>query len=197
MYVNYLQELKEHLHFDQLVVPLPVLQHDAKLVASNKPPYPYSPQEQRDCSTKNTTIWCDASAVSVTVDFRALADVHIPAVMLKKFLRELLEPLLTYDLFEPVTRLHNLDEERQLIEVKRLFREELPEDNYIILKYIIQFLTEVVDHSEQNKMTAMNLSVVFGPNLLWPKGQASLSSMGYLNSFTLYIIENFAELFDR
>lgn len=245
MYVNYLQELKEHLHFDQLVVPLPVLQHDAKLVASNRPPYPYSPQEQRDAPLKtqqfgvtlqhikansgrvippvveNAVEFLRANALDVegifrrspnaatlrevqkmvdegvTVDFGALADVHIPAVMLKKFLRELLEPLLTYDLFEPVTRLHNLDEERQMIEVRRLFREELPEDNYTILKYIIQFLTEVVDHSEQNKMTAMNLSVVFGPNLLWPKGQASLSSMGYLNSFTLYIIENFADLFDR
>ena len=37
-----------------------------------------------------------------------------------------------------------LEEDRQLIEVQRLFREELPKENYVVLKYIIHFLTQVI-----------------------------------------------------
>ena len=42
------------------------------------------------------------------VDFDAINDVHIPAVALKTFLRDLQEPLLTFDLFQPVVRLHSM-----------------------------------------------------------------------------------------
>ena len=33
------------------------------------------------------------------------------------------------------------------------------------------FLVEVVSQSLINKMTSSNLSIVFGPNLLWPQGK--------------------------
>ena len=32
---------------------------------------------------------------------------------------------------------------KQLTEVQRILKDELPEDNYIILKYVFQFLTQV------------------------------------------------------
>lgn len=35
-----------------------------------------------------------------------------------------------------------------------------------LLRYLLVFLWEVVQHSEVNKMTAHNLSVVFTPNLI-------------------------------
>ena len=40
------------------------------------------------------------------MDFADYGDIHVPAAILKKFLRELQEPLMTFDLFEPITRLH-------------------------------------------------------------------------------------------
>lgn len=43
----------------------------------------------------------------LVVNFDEEGDVHIPAVILKTFLRDLAEPLLTFDLFQPVTRLHS------------------------------------------------------------------------------------------
>ncbi|KAK3098771.1 hypothetical protein FSP39_022963 [Pinctada imbricata] len=244
MYVNYLQELKSHLHFDQLVVPKMVLEHDARLVKSNKPSYPYSknetdgplPSQQYGVTlqyikqhygcvippvVEQTVDYIRKNALEVEgifrrsanasilkkvkekfnkgekVDFSVEGDVHIAAVALKTFLRDLQEPLLTYEVYQPVVRLHNLEEDRRLLEVHRILTEELPEDNYAILKYIIQLLTEVVDNSEQNKMTSTNLAIVFGPNLIWPKGQASLSSMGYLNTFAKYLIDSYDQLFDR
>ena len=32
-----------------------------------------------------------------------------------------------------------------------------------------RFLSEIQDHSEDNKMTALNLATVFGPNILRPR----------------------------
>lgn len=36
-----------------------------------------------------------------------------------------------------------LDSEERLTEMKRILTEELPNDNYFVLKYIVHFLTEV------------------------------------------------------
>ena len=35
------------------------------------------------------------------------------------------------------------EQSRQMVELQRMLQDELPEDNYIILKYIMQFLVEV------------------------------------------------------
>ena len=40
--------------------------------------------------------------VGVPVDFDQLGDIHIPAAILKSFLRQLPEPLLTYDLYDHI-----------------------------------------------------------------------------------------------
>ena len=34
-------------------------------------------------------------------------------------------------------------DERQIMEVKRILQDELPDENYVILKYVMQFLVEV------------------------------------------------------
>ena len=52
----------------------------------------------------------------------------------------------------------------------QLITTRLPEENYCVLKFIVTFLVEVVSQSVINKMTSSNLSIVFGPNLLWPEG---------------------------
>nr|XP_034334130.1 rho GTPase-activating protein 8 isoform X32 [Crassostrea gigas] len=223
----------------------PFIRHDAKMVASNKPKYPYG-QDSNDAGTlptqqygvslhhikshygtvippvvQQTVDYLRQNALDVegifrrsanavqlkavqkkfnqgeTVNFAVEGDEHIPAVALKIFLRDLQEPLLTFDLYQPILRLHTVEDERKVAEVRRMLHEELPEDNYQILKFIVQLLTEVVDHSAMNKMNSSNLAIVFGPNLLWPKGQASLSSMGYLNNFARLLIDNYSQLFDR
>jgi hypothetical protein len=42
----------------------------------------------------------------------------------------------------------------------------LPAKNYNTLKFLMEHLEQVHQHSKENKMSAYNLSVVFGPNLL-------------------------------
>ncbi|EEB11750.1 Rho-GTPase-activating protein, putative [Pediculus humanus corporis] len=114
------------------------------------------------------------------VDFKG--DVHLAAVLLKTFLRELEEPLMTYDLFEEITQFQCISKDERLRHVTILIREKLPEDNYHILKYIVQFLAKVMDRCDLNKMTSSNLAVVFGPNLIWSDtAQLSLSAIGPIN----------------
>lgn len=240
MYVNYLHELKEYLHFDQLKVPSLVLQYNGKILSSDKPSYPYEGQTERSNSTLptqqfgvklstiksnyNVTIppvvqqavdylrthaldsegifrWTANAQVlkevqqkfnyGETVDFDKNGDVTTAAVILKTFLRELKEPILTFELYEPIMKLHGQDEERQLMEVKRILTEELPDDNYIVLKFILDLLVEVAAHADKNKMTTQNLAICFGPNLIWPNGQASLCTVTYVNSFTQLLLDNF------
>lgn len=41
-----------------------------------------------------------------SVDFKDLGDPHLAAVMLKTFLRELTEPIMTFELYEEVLKIH-------------------------------------------------------------------------------------------
>lgn len=103
------------------------------------------------------------------------------------------------------------DERAQM--VKMLILERLPEDNYVLLKYLAQFLAKVIfaihqlllqlksifkvqDRSDLNKMTSFNLAVVFGPNLVWSLNrQMSLSAIGPINAFTEHILSHQEEIF--
>ncbi|XP_028256192.1 rho GTPase-activating protein 1-like [Parambassis ranga] len=78
-----------------------------------------------------------------------MEDIHLAAVILKIFLRELPEPLLTYQLYNDIVNLASASP-----------------------RYLITFLAQVSANSEVNKMTNSNLAVVFGPNLLWGRGNA-------------------------
>lgn len=129
------------------------------------------------------------------VEFES-SDVHIAAVLLKSFLRELKEPLLTFQLFDNVIHFNNLPRESKLVYVQDLVIKKLPDQNYVILKFLVEFLSLVVDRCDMNKMTGANLAVVFGPNLVWsPDRSMSLGSIGPVNAFTEYLITNMSQIF--
>ena len=45
-------------------------------------------------------------------------------------------------------------------------------------------------------MSSTNLSIVFGPNLLWSQNEvATLNSMSEINRFTLFIIDHYRDIF--
>ncbi|XP_045596960.1 rho GTPase-activating protein 1 isoform X3 [Procambarus clarkii] len=111
-------------------------------------------------------------------------DVHTAAVIIKTFLRELEEPLMTFDLYDEVIQFQGLNKSDRLTTIKQIILEKLPEDNYLVLKFLVNFLSKVMDRSDLNKMTASNLAVVFGPNLVRPRGgQMSLNAIAPINLF--------------
>ncbi|XP_063043988.1 rho GTPase-activating protein 1 isoform X1 [Engraulis encrasicolus] len=129
------------------------------------------------------------------VNFGEMEDVHLAAVILKTFLRELPEPLLTYQLYNDIINFQNVDKDAQVVTIQNLLA-MLPQENYASLKYLILFLAEVSAQSEINKMNNSNLAVVFGPNLLWGQDAAmTLSAIGPINNFTRSLLDNQQEVF--
>ena len=124
--------------------------------------------------------------------------VHLPPALLKKFLRDLPEPLLTFQLYDKVMESCSLPEEQRLSFTDRMLNEDLPHEHRLILIFLLQFLQLVIDHCDSNRMNSGSLAIVFGPNLLWSNTEvSSLTSMSKINSFTKYMIDNANLIFDE
>lgn len=119
------------------------------------------------------------------------------AVLLKKFLRSLGEPIITNKLYSELAQLNGLTKENRLIAIREMIS-KLAAENYILLKMIIEFLIEVSHNSHENLMDANNLSIVFGPNLTWPTDQqVSIHQLNNLNSFCYALIKCYDQIFTR
>ncbi|KAJ3204861.1 hypothetical protein HDU67_009249, partial [Dinochytrium kinnereticum] len=88
-------------------------------------------------------------------------DVNVICGVVKMFLRELPKPLLEIPDIERKEYPQKSPEDR--IRSIQFF---LKNENKATLKYLIYHLATVAQHSEDNKMTAQNLAVVFGPPIL-------------------------------
>ncbi|SPO21250.1 uncharacterized protein UTRI_00727 [Ustilago trichophora] len=89
------------------------------------------------------------------------------AGVFKDYLRQLPEPVLAIPWTERIKYTHEREEHIRtgFAMLKGKIR-RLPPIHQITLKVIIQHLSKVAQHADQNKMTAANLSVVFSPCLL-------------------------------
>lgn len=102
---------------------------------------------------------------------------HDCASVLKSFLADLSEPLLTelyYPAYCQVAEFcHSKDsltvrEDRLLNAIQLLFL-LLPKENSIILKCIMDMLYKIIQHEATNKMSADNLATLFTPHLICPR----------------------------
>ncbi|KAF6117400.1 Rho GTPase activating protein 8 [Phyllostomus discolor] len=129
------------------------------------------------------------------VDFDDYGDIHVPAVILKTFLRELPQPLLTFKAYEQILGITGVESSLRVTRCRQILQ-SLPEHNYAVLEYLMGFLHEVSRESIFNKMNSSNLACVFGLNLIWPsQGAASLSALVPLNLFTELLIEHHGRVF--
>ncbi|KAF1657554.1 Rho GTPase-activating protein 8, partial [Aptenodytes patagonicus] len=131
-----------------------------------------------------------------SVNFDDYHDIHIPAVILKTFLRELPQPLLTFECYDHIIGITSVESSLRVTRCKQIIQ-GLPEHNYVVLKYLICFLHMVSQESICNRMTASSLACVFGLNLIWPsKGTVSLSALVPLNLFTELLIDFYTNIFN-
>ncbi|XP_008567981.1 PREDICTED: SH3 domain-binding protein 1 [Galeopterus variegatus] len=96
------------------------------------------------------------------------SDPHAVAGALKSYLRELPEPLMTFDLYDDWMRAASLKEPGARLEALREVCSRLPRENLSNLRYLMKFLARLAEEQEVNKMTPSNIAIVLGPNLLWP-----------------------------
>uniref|UniRef100_A0A8B9BLY4 Rho GTPase-activating protein 29 n=1 Tax=Anser brachyrhynchus TaxID=132585 RepID=A0A8B9BLY4_9AVES len=129
---------------------------------------------------------------------------HDISNVLKLYLRQLPEPLILFRLYNEFIGLakesQSVNEEldakqaspkskkrqsicielnRIIIKIKDLLK-QLPVPNYNTLQYLIGHLHRVTEQSEENKMSASNLGIIFGPTLIRPRqtdATVSLSSL--------------------
>ncbi|XP_054068429.1 rho GTPase-activating protein 29 isoform X2 [Rissa tridactyla] len=129
---------------------------------------------------------------------------HDISNVLKLYLRQLPEPLILFRLYNEFIGLakesQSANEEldakqaspkskkrqsicielnRIIIKIKDLLK-QLPVPNYNTLQYLIGHLHRVTEQSDENKMSASNLGIIFGPTLIRPRqtdATVSLSSL--------------------
>lgn len=77
-----------------------------------------------------------------------------------------------------------------------MLREKLPIENYELFKYLNEFLVKVEECKDLNKMTSLNLAIVFGPNLVRAKhDQMSMQEVGPINAFIDFVLQNHRDIY--
>ncbi|XP_032494623.1 rho GTPase-activating protein 1 isoform X3 [Phocoena sinus] len=201
-YVNYLSELSEHVKLEQLGIPRQVLKYDDFLKSTQKspatapkpmPPRPPLPNQQFGVSLQHlreknpeqepiplvlreTVAYLQAHALTTEGIFRRSANTQVVREVQQKY---------------------NMDiDESQRVEATLQAFQMLPEENYLVLRFLTAFLVQISALCDQNKMTNTNLAVVFGPNLLWAKDAAiTLKAINPINTFTKFLLDHQGELF--
>uniref|UniRef100_G3VCY9 Rho GTPase-activating protein 29 n=1 Tax=Sarcophilus harrisii TaxID=9305 RepID=G3VCY9_SARHA len=144
---------------------------------------------------------------------------HDISNVLKLYLRKLPEPLFLFHLYDELIGLakesQNVNEDSKqagpeavnaelnkvLKKIKALLK-KLPGPNYNTIEYLIGHLNRVVQKSEENKMPASNLGIIFGPTLIRPQqtdAKVSLSSLvdcTHQARFVELLIANYEKIFD-
>ncbi|XP_064354493.1 rho GTPase-activating protein 9 [Dromaius novaehollandiae] len=97
------------------------------------------------------------------------SDVHVVTGALKLFLRELPEPLVPYELFEPFVEAVELPDAPERVQRVAELVQRLPPPNHATLRYLLAHLRRVMERADANRMTRHNIGIVFGPTLLRPR----------------------------
>ncbi|KAA0706019.1 Rho GTPase-activating protein 17 [Triplophysa tibetana] len=110
------------------------------------------------------------------------SDPHAVAGALKSYLRELPEPMMTFQLYEEWIQASSVSDPDKRLQALWVVCDQLPKANKTNFRYLMKFLAKLSQESDINKMTATNIAIVLGPNLLWAKMEGSLAEMAATTS---------------
>ncbi|KAH9002693.1 hypothetical protein EDB86DRAFT_3063234 [Lactarius hatsudake] len=104
------------------------------------------------------------------VSLDSFDDPHLAAVLLKKYLRDLPEPLIPESLYPIIQHCpvptEDLSDWSAVLYIRESLFPVLPRCHYILLSYVLHLMNEVSLRSSTNLMDAHNLSIVLCPNLV-------------------------------
>jgi hypothetical protein len=108
----------------------------------------------------------------VTFQAKDIEDLtHNVASVLKLYIRELPEPLLTFELYDDFLKMLNIeDSEEKLKTIAELFM-KIPNECRILLRELLNLCDLVTKNKEKNLMSPENLAVVFGIGVLKTKDE--------------------------
>ncbi|XP_078414610.1 rho GTPase-activating protein 17a isoform X2 [Cetorhinus maximus] len=110
------------------------------------------------------------------------SDQHAVAGALKSYLRELPEPLMTFQLYDEWVQAASVPEPDKKLQALWVTCNKMPKSNSSNFRYLIKFLSKLAQNSDINKMTPSNIAIVLGPNLLWAKNEGTLADMAAATS---------------
>ncbi|KAG9325599.1 hypothetical protein KVV02_004901 [Mortierella alpina] len=96
-------------------------------------------------------------------------DIHISAVLLKLFLRELPSPIFPVDLYALLQKpkQEGMAQQKTVVEfIKTEILTRTTHNNLVLMMEVFRLLKMVADRHESNKMTAHNLALVMTPNMV-------------------------------
>ncbi|ODV92411.1 hypothetical protein CANCADRAFT_998 [Tortispora caseinolytica NRRL Y-17796] len=99
-------------------------------------------------------------------------DINNVSGLLKQYFREIPDPLLTNELYSAFIEGSKIQNETQRRDAIHTEVNKLPDPNYTTLRYLCFHLYRVQEHETQNRMSAYNLGVVWGPTLMGTAGGA-------------------------
>jgi len=107
------------------------------------------------------------------------------------------DPICPFSQYDDFMELSQIVPERRVIKLKSLI-DNLPQLNHNTLKFIIEFMREVVDYEPNNRMNAYNIAVTVGPNIFRPLTvrPADLINAGTYYDAMIRMMENFEVLFE-
>ncbi|XP_069756522.1 rho GTPase-activating protein 19 isoform X1 [Narcine bancroftii] len=131
------------------------------------------------------------------------------ATLLKMFLGELPEPLLSHRHYNAHLKIAGLmvfdsrvkkavpDKERQIEALQLLFL-LLPSVSRNLLKLLLDLLYHTAKQQDKNKMSALNLALMFTPHILWPRNMVAADlqeNITKLNHGVAFLIKHSQKLF--
>ncbi|GMT19098.1 hypothetical protein PFISCL1PPCAC_10395, partial [Pristionchus fissidentatus] len=117
----------------------------------------------------------------------------------KTYLRNLPEPLMTFDLHSYFISAAKMDDRKERVEHIHYYVYRLPAEHKEMLEMVIRHLRRVADSSDENLMTVGNLGVCFGPTLLRPREEtvAAIMDIKFCNVVVEVLIAHAKEIFDN
>ncbi|NXY81215.1 TAGAP protein, partial [Alcedo cyanopectus] len=107
------------------------------------------------------------------VDWKSKS-VHLLAVVLKDFLRNIPSKLLSSDLYDKWMQALERPSKQEKIEELKEVADKLPRSNLILLKHLLSLLHHISQNTETNRMDSSNLAICVGPNMLSPETDNTL-----------------------
>ncbi|KAI8966079.1 RhoGAP-domain-containing protein [Daldinia sp. FL1419] len=124
-------------------------------------------------------------------------DVNSVAGLLKQFLRDLPDPLLTSEHYAGFIEAAKSDDEVVRRDSLHAIINALPDPNYATLRALALHLHRVIEHSAVNRMNSQNLAIVFGPTLMGTAPGANIQDAGWQVRVVDTILQNTYQIFDE
>ncbi|PNY24557.1 RHO GTPase-activating protein RGD1 [Tolypocladium capitatum] len=142
----------------------------------------------------------DAESQNPALDFRNpenfYHDVNSVTGLLKLFLRELPDPLLTNEHHDALVAAAKKDDDIVRRDSLHAIINALPDPNYATLRALTLHLHRVMDNSHVNRMNSHNLAVIFGPTLMGSDPSTAIADAGWQIKVIDTILQNTYQIFD-